>query len=217
MGTGACARYTLPAMAKRAKHLEVRRNLALIGGRGCGKTSIAKRVAIANRGFMLFSTDALIRYEAGGATIPEIVEARGWPGFRELEFEVLDKVMTMKSGVLLDCGGGMVVDLDERGEEVFSERKVDRLRADTIVLYLKRDHRFLADKIAGDSNRPDLSETKSFLEIMQRREPWYVQTAHHVIECDDLSKPELARGVLEIFYRDTGHDVSKIDFRSVGL
>jgi len=197
-------------MAKRIKHPEIRLNLVLIGGRGCGKTSISKRVSLANRGFMLFSTDALIRYEAGGLTIPEIVEEHGWQRFREFEFEVLDKLAKMRAGVLLDCGGGVVVDLDEHGEEVFSERKVERLRADGLVVYLQRDHQFLADKIAGDANRPDLSETKSFLEIMERREPWYIRAAHHVIECGEASKDEIAAEILKLFYRETGHDLDKV-------
>ncbi len=195
---------------RRTKHPEIRCNLALIGGRGCGKTSISKRIALANRGFMLFSTDALIRYEAGGLTIPEIVEAEGWPRFRDLEYDVLEKLVKMRTGVLLDCGGGIMVDLDERGDEVFSERKVELLRADSIVVYLRRDHQFLADKIAGDKNRPDLSETRSFLEIMERREPWYMKAAHHVLECGDASKNEIATEILKLFYRETGHDLSKV-------
>ncbi len=200
---------------KRTKHPEIHCNLALIGGRGCGKTSISKRIALANRGFQFFSTDALIRYEAGGQTIPEIVEAHGWRRFRDLEFEVLDKLVKMRSGVLLDCGGGITVDLDEQGDEIFSERKVERLRADSIVVYLKRDHQFLADKIAGDTNRPDLSETKSFLEIMARREPWYVQAAHHVVECGDASKNEIATEILKIFYHENGHDLSKVKLKPI--
>jgi shikimate kinase len=202
-----------PRPAKRVKHPEIRCNLALIGGRGCGKTSISKRVALANRGFMLFSTDAMIRYEAGGRTIPEIVEEHGWHRFRDFEFEVIEKLTRMKRGVLLDCGGGVVVDLDDRGEEHFSERKVERLRADGIVVYLKRDHRFLADKVAGDPNRPDLSASKSFLEIMERREPWYTEAAHHVIECGDASKSEIAAEIVKLFYRETGHDLSKVKLK----
>ena len=197
-------------MAARSKHPEVRRNLVLVGGRGCGKTSISKRVSLANRGFVLFSLDALIRYEAHGATIPGIVQERGWAGFRQLEYEVLEKVTQIDRGLILDCGGGIVVDLDDQGEEIYSERKVERLRANGIVIYLRRDPEYLAGRIAGDGNRPDLSESKSFLEIMERREPWYCEAAHHVMDCDGLSKLDVANEVLKLFYRETGHDVSKV-------
>ena len=200
-------------MAARSKHPEIRRNLVLIGGRGCGKTSISKRVSLSNRGFMLFSVDAMIRYEANGASIPEIVKDRGWPGFRQLEYEVLEKLTQIDSGLLLDCGGGVVVDLDDDGEEIYSERKADRLRANGFVIYLSRDHEYLASRIAGDENRPDLSATKSFLEIMARREPWYRKAAHHVLDCDEMSKVEIAYEVLKLFYEETGHDVSKLKLR----
>ena len=79
-------------MSIRTPHPSLKYNLALIGGRGCGKSSVGKRLARTNRNFMLFSLDALIRYESKAASIPEIVEARGWSGFRELEFEVVKKV-----------------------------------------------------------------------------------------------------------------------------
>ena len=52
-------------MGSREEHPELAKNLVLIGGRGCGKSSVAKRLARCNRHFMLFSLDAMIRYEAG--------------------------------------------------------------------------------------------------------------------------------------------------------
>ena len=50
-------------MTTRIAHPDLNRNLVLIGGRGCGKSSVAKRLVRLNRNFMLFSLDALIRYE----------------------------------------------------------------------------------------------------------------------------------------------------------
>lgn len=202
-------------MAARSKHPEIRRNLVLIGGRGCGKTSISKRVSASNRGFMLFSVDALIRYEANGATVPEIVDERGWSGFRQLEYEVIEKVTQIDQGLLLDCGGGIVVDVDDDGEEIYSERKVERLRSNGYVIYLSRDHEYLAGRIAGDKNRPELSATSSFLEIMARREPWYRKAAHDVLECGEMSKVEIAYEVLKRFYTETGHDLTKIKLRPI--
>lgn len=192
------------AMDLRTPHPYVRRNLVLIGGRGCGKSSVSKRIAIENRGFSLFSLDAMIRYEAKGLTVPEIVESLGWAEFRDLEYEVVRKLTNISRGLVLDCGGGVVVDLDEKGEEIFSTRKVDALRRNGLVMYLERDPKYLAERIAGDPDRPDLSEERSFLEIMERRAPWYLQAAHHVIKCDDLSKQEIADQALRIFYDSTG-------------
>jgi len=189
-------------------HPALTRNLALIGGRGCGKSSVSKRLARRNKNFMLFSLDALIRYERGGITIPELVEREGWGGFRELEFEVVKRVSAFPGGALLDCGGGVVVDLDASASEIFSDRKVEALRRSCLIVYLTRDVEYLRRRIEGDSNRPVLSNDEGFTEIMKRRDPWYRAAAHHVIQCDDLSKPEITEAVLHWFCDEIGVEYS---------
>jgi hypothetical protein len=75
------------------------------------------------------------------------------------------------------------VDLDEEtGEEIYSERKVNALKETAMIVYIKRDADYLASKIAGDSNRPTLSETNSFKEIMERRGPWYERAADLILD-----------------------------------
>ncbi len=184
---------------------EPAKNLVLIGGRGCGKSSIARRIKKLNKKFTLLELDALIRYEAGGLSIPRLVETQGWGYFRDLEYKVVRKVAAFPSGVVIDAGGGVVVDLDEDGNEVYSERKVDALSENGLIVYLQRDTEYLMQRIAGDSNRPSLSDTASFTEIMERRDPWYRQAADLVFECRDLSKKEIAYDVLEWF--DTNTDI----------
>lgn len=174
-------------------------NLVLIGGRGCGKSSISKRLTRANKHFVLFSLDALIRYEAEAASIPQIVAERGWSGFRELEFSVVEKVARFPNSALIDCGGGVVVDLDENGEEVFSRRKVEALRRHGLIVYLYRDLDYLVRRTAGDENRPSLSDQSSFREIMARRDPWYREAADFVLECGDRGKEALVEDVLRWF------------------
>ena len=51
------------------------------------------------------------------------------------------------------------------------------LKATGLVVYIKRDIGYLMENIAGDSNRPDLDAKKSFAEIMERREPYYLKAA----------------------------------------
>lgn len=187
-------------MTTRHPHPELAKNLALIGGRGCGKSSIAKRLARTNRHFMLFSLDSLIRYECDSKSIPEIVAEQGWRGFREREYDVLLRASGFPGGALIDCGGGVVVDLDEDGREIYSERKITALRRHSLVVYLSRPTGYLRARIARDPNRPPLSAEESFEEIMARREPWYRQAADHVLECGHRPKLDLAREVLTWFY-----------------
>lgn len=191
-------------MKARRAHPAVQQNLALIGGRGCGKSSIARRLARDNRNFLLLSLDILVRYEMGGRPIPEIVEREGWEGFRNVEFRVLKRALAFERGALLDCGGGVVVDLDGAGHERLSERKVELLRKHCLVFYLRRDAAYLEAQIGEDSNRPSLSGEIPFREIMERRDPWYETAAHCVLECGERSKSEIAKEVLAEFDRRGG-------------
>ena len=191
-------------MIVRDPHPEITRNLVLLGGRGSGKSSISKRLARLNRNFMLFSLDDLIRYEAEGRSIPEIVEAEGWAGFREREYAVVHKLSAFDREALIDCGGGVVVDIDDSGEEIYSERKVELLRENGLVVYLRRDSRYLYERISGDPNRPLLSGKKSFREIMKLRHPWYREAADFEVDCADLTKDEITNLILAWFYDRTG-------------
>jgi len=192
-------------MGAREEHPELTRNLVLIGGRGCGKSSVAKRLARTNRNFMLFSLDALIRYEAGGGTIPEIVAREGWPGFRAREREVVEKVSAIEGGALIDAGGGVVVELDEEGRERFSEAKVAALRRHGLVVYLHREPEYLVERVGRDPKRPSLSD-EPFETIHARRDPWYRQSADHVLACTDLTKLEMNDAILAWFYEELGID-----------
>ena len=185
-------------------HPALHQNLALIGGRGCGKSSVARQLARTNRNFQLLSLDLLIRYEMGGRPIPEIVEREGWGGFRDVECQVLERAVAFERGALLDCGGGIVVDVDSAGREHLSERKVDLLRKNCLVVYLRRDPAYLEAQSGADANRPPLSGETSFGEIMERRDPWYRAAAHCVLECGERSNAAIADAVLAEFTRRGG-------------
>ena len=62
-------------------------NLILIGGRGCGKSALCRRIIAAEPRFSLYSLDDII-VESAGMSIPRMVENFGWAHFREVEFEV---------------------------------------------------------------------------------------------------------------------------------
>jgi len=154
-------------------------NINLIGMRGVGKSNVARRLSVMCK-WPVMATDVLVSYETG-LSIPDFVADQGWAQFRELEWRIVTRLAQM-SEVIVDCGGGVMVDLDDAGEEAYSERKVAALHAGGPVVWLRGDIERLAAKTAGDPQRPDLHAHRSAAEIMRRREPWYAQAADWSIE-----------------------------------
>lgn len=174
-------------------------NFILIGMRGAGKSNVSRRLAVLTK-FPPLSTDMLIEYENGGKSIPEIIaEHNGdWHAFRDMEFEAIKKV-TKLDGIIIDCGGGAIVDLDEDGNEIFSKRKVKCLKKNGTIIWLKGDIKRLANKTKGSKTRPTLDESKSAEEIMARRLPFYKKAADIVIDIEGKKRRDIAEEIYQMF------------------
>ncbi|OSM06208.1 shikimate kinase [Magnetofaba australis] len=171
-------------------------NIALIGPRGAGKSNISRRLSMLTK-WPVLCIDLLISYEAEGLTIPQIVERYGWPHFRNLEYEALRKASQL-NGVILDCGGGVVVDLDEAGNEIFSDRKVALLkRHESRVVLLDGDLKRLADKVSSDPNRPELSNALDLEQILRQRMPFYIQAADEIFNIEGKKRKQVAEEIVE--------------------
>ena len=172
-------------------------NIVLIGMRGAGKSKISRRLSVKTKRDVL-SSDLLIQYDNDGKSIPQIIEEHegDWRTFRDMEYTIVQKICALDENII-DCGGGIIVDVDEEGNEVFSKRKVDQLRTNGRIIWLKGDIPRLAAKVKGDAKRPSLSETKSAEEIMYRRLPFYEKAADIVIDIEGKSKNELVEEVYE--------------------
>lgn len=164
-------------------------NIVLIGMRGVGKTNIARRVCLLTKRPVM-STDVLVEYETGAA-IPQFVAQKGWEAFREAEYDVLVKLRAM-DGLIIDAGGGIVVDLDEDGQEVFSTRKVDLLRSNGTIVFLSGDIERLAKKVAGDPRRPALDARTSAADLMRTRLPFYQRAADWTIDVEGRQRDQIA-------------------------
>ncbi|MFN8125999.1 MAG: shikimate kinase [Candidatus Nanopelagicales bacterium] len=178
-------------------------NLALIGMRGVGKSNISRRLGFAAKRPVL-STDVLLHYETG-QEIPDFVADHGWPAFREREFEIVTRIAALDQ-VIVDCGGGIIVDLDDDGTEIYSERCVAALKTSGPVVWLRGDVDRLAAKTAGDPQRPALHDTRSAAEIMRRREPFYARAADVIIDVEDRKRSRLARELALQFADELGLD-----------
>lgn len=161
-------------------------NVVLVGYRGSGKSSVADLLG-RMLGLKVVRLDAEIERQAG-KKIPQIVQDVGWPGFRDLEEEIV-RTFAAKDGQVIDCGGGVV----ER------ESNMEILRAAGRVFWLKASPKTLVERIRGDDQRPSLTGIKSFTdeveEILHRRAPLYQRLAHVEIDTDQRTVAEVAEQV----------------------
>ncbi|GIX42645.1 MAG: shikimate kinase [Leptospiraceae bacterium] len=168
--------------------------IALIGPRGAGKSKLSRKIS-KKTGRLLLSTDQLICYEAGGRTVKEIVEQEGWQSFRNREYELLKKLQNMDN-IIIDCGGGILFELDpDTNEEIESKRKISLLQDNTFIIYILRDIEWLLNKDLKNSQRPDLNQNKEYREILQKRMPVYEKYAHYIL---DMRNKDIIEGVEEL-------------------
>src|SRR5689334_6272521 len=108
------------------------RHLALVGLMGAGKTTVGRRCATRlDRPFV--DTDDVIA-TAAGQSIPEIFASGGEAHFRELERAAIADVCASPAALVIACGGGAVLDPENRRA----------LRASGVVVWLRAPAEILA-------------------------------------------------------------------------
>ena len=174
-------------------------NLIMIGMRGAGKSNVSRRLAVLCKRPVL-STDLLIQYDNGGRSVADIVdnEKRGWRAFRDMEYDVVKKVSAL-DGAIVDCGGGVIVDIDDNGNEYFSKRKVDRLKQNGTVVWLRGDIKTLAQKVKKTEARPTLDQQRSAEDVMRRRVPFYEKAADVILTIDGRRRADIAEEIMARF------------------
>lgn len=172
--------------------------IALIGFRGVGKSAIARRLCEYWE-MPLLSLDEHIE-RAEGARIQDIVSRHGWQHFRDQEYAHLAEAAQAER-ILLDCGGGIV----EEADGIKSERKMQLLHNNFFCIYISVSEERLLQRLqtlAKNASRPDLSSNDSpaaLLDIFRRREPWYLEIAHTVVDVSDTNVSESAFRITQMF------------------
>ncbi len=166
-------------------------NIVLVGYRGTGKSTVAKLLG-ERLGRNVVSTDAEAITKAG-QSIPEIVEKFGWDHFRGIETEVC-QTLGSQDGLVIDTGGGAIL----------KDENVVALKANSVIFWLTAEVSTIASRIGGDTQRPSLTGTKTFVEeieeILKERTPKYQAAADHVIPTDDSSPEQVAKSVLALLH-----------------
>src|ERR1039457_3831713 len=143
------------------------RNVFLIGPMGSGKSAVGRHLARLLR-FSFYDTDADIEAKTG-VDIAFIFEKEGEAGFRLREKESIER-LTRLEDVILDTGGGAVLDADNR--RVLAERGT--------VVYLEPSVAQQLERTRHGRHRPLLNEAdpqEKLKELMLRRAALYAQIA----------------------------------------
>lgn len=164
--------------------------LVLIGYRGTGKSAVGRQLA-RKLGLIYVGMDDTIVARAG-TSIPEIVEKFGWSHFRDME-SALAKELSEQDNILVDTGGGVI----ERTENMAA------LAADACVIWLQASIDIIVDRIGGETQRPALTQDKSFTEevaqVLAMRIDKYKNAAHYTIDTDHLSIEDIVNRAIAIW------------------
>jgi shikimate kinase len=161
-------------------------HLVLVGLMGAGKTTVGRRCAQRlNRSFV--DLDELIMTHAA-MPIEELWRERGEERFRELEREVVVDVCASPVPLVVACGGGTVVDAENRR----------RLRDAGTVVWLRAPTAVLAARVGNDASRPLLAgDPSGALERLSVvRADAYTAAADAVVDTDGRDVDEVADAVL---------------------
>jgi shikimate kinase len=170
-------------------------NITIIGMRGAGKTNVSRRLSVHTKR-PVFATDTMVSYEAGGRSIDDLVAEEGWPGFRRREAAALAKILAMDE-VIVDAGGGLVMRLDDAGEEHCNDAAITALQACGPVIWLRGDIARLVAKVQAKADRPALVDPSRLMALMQARQPCYERAATHVIDIEGKKREEIALEIVD--------------------
>lgn len=164
------------------------RNVALIGMPSCGKSTTGAQLA-AELGKQFVDIDVLIA-QIAGMSIPEIFRLHDEKHFRAIEKQALRSVCG-KTGLVISCGGGIVVDEDN----------IRLLRHNSTICFLARD---LEKLLAADPTRPLSSSQEAVNRMYRQRLPLYDKYSDFTVH-NNGAQADAVRAIKEKFYETACH------------
>jgi shikimate kinase len=165
------------------------KHLILVGLMGAGKTTVG-RCCAERLGRDFVDTDDLVIMRAG-MPIDDIFASRGEAQFRALEREVIADVCASPAPLVVACGGGSVIDPDNRKQ----------LRNAGVVVWLRASVAVLAERVGDGNTRPLLAHgPEAALTRLERlREPLYEAAANVAVETDGIDPDAVADAVVAAY------------------
>ena len=168
--------------------MDKNKNLFFIGFMGCGKSTMA-RLLSEKMQMELVEMDETIETEAG-MTINEIFENYGENHFRDLESQLIIRIME-KGGAVVSCGGGAIL----RPENVENMKKNGK------VIYFAATPETIYKRVRNSTNRPLLNgnmNIEHITNLMNQRLPRYEAAADITIFVDEKEKNEVLEELKKI-------------------
>lgn len=140
------------------------KKIVLVGYMGAGKTTIGKKIAN-DYGYEFLDTDEMIVQEAG-MSISDIFAKYGEAHFREIESEILQKILNHKGNLVVSTGGGLPL----------KENNRNLIKIIGKVFYLHASADNIYDRVKGDTARPLLmcdDPYKKICQMLEERDPIY--------------------------------------------
>jgi shikimate kinase len=166
-------------------------NLILIGYRATGKTTLARLLA-QRLDWQWVDADVQIE-KIAGKSISKIFAEDGEPAFRDIEARVIAQ-QCAENNLVLATGGGAPMREESRRA----------MRRDGTVVWLTARPETILARMSGDATtadrRPSLTDRgplREIVEMLERRDSTYRQTAHLEIDTEGRTPRELADEIIE--------------------
>ena len=167
--------------------MKSKENLVFLGMMGSGKSSIGSLVAKKLK-LNFIDVDKEIEKELG-ISISKIFETKGENYFRKFEEKITLKVLRINSSVV-SLGGGAFINKMIRKEVLKNH----------ISFWLNWDSEILMNRIKNSKKRPLAfnATDNELIELIEKRTNIYSKALYE-IKCDNLSKNEIIKKILEIY------------------
>ncbi len=162
-------------------------NIYLIGMMGSGKSTVGK-ILSKKMDIPFLDLDHYIEVK-NNKSITDIFKENGEPHFRELETEALFHIE--KSNVLVACGGGIILDKENR----------QKLQSTGKVVFLQASISQLAERLQAVIDRPLLQEKgveEELDKIWNERNKFYLGTAHITVNTDRQTPEEISEDIIKL-------------------
>jgi XRE family aerobic/anaerobic benzoate catabolism transcriptional regulator len=146
--------------------------ITLIGLRGAGKTTLGRRLA-EQRGVPFFELDREVEREYG-ATIGEILQLQGQPGYRRFEREALQNVLSSDPAAVIETGGGLAADPET----------LPLVLDATLAVWIRASPEEHMQRVIDQGDLRPMARSREAMrelkDILRAREPFYRQAHLHL-------------------------------------